>query len=125
MEKKYELTDEMDEVGGRTLYRIRALKDFGNVKKGDLGGFIEKEGNLSHGGDCWVGDYARVYDNARVYQNAHISGYAYVYGDARVYGDALVSDEAKVYNYAKIYGDADLRCEDWIGSNSRISTGAN
>ncbi|EJF81205.1 hypothetical protein MCQ_00483, partial [Candidatus Bartonella washoeensis Sb944nv] len=41
--KKYEFTDETIEVNGRTLYRIRALKDFWQVKAGDLGGFIEHE----------------------------------------------------------------------------------
>ncbi|EJF84065.1 hypothetical protein MCU_00733 [Bartonella elizabethae Re6043vi] len=39
MEKKYELTDETIEVDGHTLHRIRALKDFGDLKTGDLGGF--------------------------------------------------------------------------------------
>lgn len=33
--KKFELTDEHVEVLGKTLYRIRALKDFGNVKAGE------------------------------------------------------------------------------------------
>ena len=51
MEKKYKLTDETIEVNGKTLYRIEALKDFSNVKKGDKGGFIEKEKNLSHLGN--------------------------------------------------------------------------
>jgi hypothetical protein len=43
-DKKYGLTGETIEVDGHILYRIQALKDFGDVKKGDLGGFIEKEG---------------------------------------------------------------------------------
>ena len=33
--KKYELTDITMEFKGRTLYRIRALKNFSDVKKGD------------------------------------------------------------------------------------------
>ncbi|WP_375674422.1 hypothetical protein [Bartonella sp. CL100XZDX] len=73
IKKKYELTDATIEVNGRTLHRIRALRDFGNVEKGDLGGFIEHEGNLSHEGDCWVGDNAWVYEGARVYDDAQIS----------------------------------------------------
>ena len=32
----------------RTLYRIKALKDFADVKAGDLGGYIEDYRNLSH-----------------------------------------------------------------------------
>ena len=54
MEKKYKLTEETINVYGITLYRIEALKDFGNVKKGDKGGFIEKEDNLSQYRNCWI-----------------------------------------------------------------------
>lgn len=72
MEKKYELTDEILEVGGHVLHRIKALRDFGNVKKGDIGGWIECEDNLSHDDDCWV------------YGNAEVHGYAEVYGNAEV-----------------------------------------
>ena len=35
MEKKYKLTEETTGIYGRILHRIEALKDFGNVKKGD------------------------------------------------------------------------------------------
>lgn len=48
MEKKYKLTEETLEIDGHVLNRIIALRDFGEVKKGDLGGFIEKESNLAH-----------------------------------------------------------------------------
>ena len=60
MEKKYELTDEILEVGGRVLHRIVALRDFGEVKKGDIGGWIEGQENLSHDDDCWVCGEAEV-----------------------------------------------------------------
>ena len=39
---KYCLTNEKITINGRTLYRIKALKDFSFVEAGDLGGFIEK-----------------------------------------------------------------------------------
>lgn len=45
--KKFELTSETKVVWGKTLFRIKALISFGNVTVGDLGGFIEKESNLS------------------------------------------------------------------------------
>lgn len=61
MEKKYELTDEILEVGGRVLHRINALRNFGNIKQGEIGGWIENEDNLSHCGDCWVYGDAEVY----------------------------------------------------------------
>ena len=38
---------------GKNKGRIKALRSFMNVSKGDVGGFVEKEENLSHEGDCW------------------------------------------------------------------------
>ena len=74
--KKYELTGEIKMWLGRKLYRIKALIDFKSVKAGDLGGWIEKEENLSHN------DNACVHGNARVYGNADyttIKGFGSVY----------------------------------------------
>ena len=106
MEKKYELTEETLAVGGHVLHRINALRDFGNVKKGDIGGWIESEDNLSHGGDCWVFNNARVYGEAEVYGNAEVCGNAKVYGNAEVYGNAKVYGNAEVLDNAKVYGNA-------------------
>ena len=86
--KKFELTDNVIEFNGITLHRIKALKDFSNVKAGDLGGWVEKEDNLSQIGDAWVYGYAKVYRNAMVYGNAKVSGNVHVYGNAEVYGNA-------------------------------------
>jgi NDP-sugar pyrophosphorylase family protein len=114
MKYKFELIPS-DKEG---LFRIKALRNFSDVKKGDIGGYVEKEYNLSHYGDCWiygdaiVANYARVYDNAwvlgnaKVYNNATIAGSALVFGDARVYGNAKVRGNAQVYGNAKVYGDA-------------------
>ena len=60
MEKKYKLTEETKTWCGHTLHRIEALKDFGNVKAGDKGGWIEKEENLSQEGSAWVSGSACV-----------------------------------------------------------------
>ena len=123
MSKKYKLTDETINLNGVTLYRIEALKYFGEIKKGDKGGFIESENNLAHEGDAWVSDNAHVYgdacvfDNAQVYGNAFVSGYAQVYGDAFVYGNAWLYDNTRVCGYARVadnarvYGDANV-CDD-------------
>ena len=123
MSKKYKLTNETINLNGATLYRIEALKDFGEIKKGDKGGFIESENNLAHEGDAWVSDNAHVYgdacvfDNARVYNNAFVSGYAQVYGNAFVYGNAWLYGNTRVCGYAwvadnaRIYGDANV-CDD-------------
>jgi len=61
---KFELTKETITDSGVKLYRIRALKDFGDVSKGDLGGYVEKEKNLSQEGNAWIYGNARIFDNA-------------------------------------------------------------
>jgi hypothetical protein len=100
---KYELTDETIDYKGHTLHRIKAVTNFGDIKAGDLGGFIESEDNLSHSGYCWVYDEAKVYEHARVNNDAEI------YGDADVYNEARVFDAAKIYGNAKVYGNAQIR----------------
>lgn len=70
--KKYELTGETKIWCGHTMHRIRAVDTFGNVKAGRLGGYVEKEGNLSQDGDAWVYDDAQVYGDARVCGNAQV-----------------------------------------------------
>ena len=100
MDKKFELTEESIHYLKIKVYRIKALKNFGDVTIGDLGGFVEKESNLSQEGNCWI------YNNAEVYGNARISDNAKVYDFARVYGNAKISDCAEVYNFARIYDDA-------------------
>ena len=82
--KKYELTNETKTKGYTVLYRIKALVDFGNVRAGDLGGYIEKEENLSHYGNCWVYDDAFVYDDALVCDNARIYGNTDVTGQSNL-----------------------------------------
>ena len=126
MRKKYKLTDETINEKGKTLYRIKSLKDFGNVKKGDKGGFIENESNLSQSGDCWVYhnavvyDNAKIYDNAKVYNNAMVCGYARVRGYAEVCGNAKVYDEAKVLGDAKVFGNANVYGNAMVYDNAMV-----
>ena len=74
--KKYELTGDCKVFMGRKLFRIRALISFGDVDAGDVGGYVEKEENLSQDGDAWVYENAKVYGNAKVYENAKVCGNA-------------------------------------------------
>jgi len=121
--KKFELTSEtIVNALGVTLFRIKATVDidrFG-VKKGDLGGFIEKEDNLS--GNAWVHGDAQVFGNARVFGNAQ------VFGDARVAGNAWVAGNARVYGNAWVYDNAQVSDNDdlcWFsrfGSAHRTTT---
>lgn len=104
--KKYDFTGETLKWYGRTLSRIRALKDFGDVEAGDLGGWIEKEENLSHEGEAEVYGEAKVYGEAIVCDEAEVCGQAKVYGEARVCGQAEVYDKAEVYGEAEVCDEA-------------------
>jgi len=108
--KKYELTTECKEFLGRKLYRIKALTSFSDVKEGDLGGWIEKEENLSQEGNTWV------YGNATVYGNAM------VYGNATVYDNATVCGNAMVYGNAEIKKKTHLLEIGFIGSRDDVTT---
>ena len=116
--KKYKLTENEQVVSGRTLYQIQALKSFRDVKKGELGGWIEKESNLSQEGDCWV------YYNAEVFGDAEVFDNAMVFGDARVSGDAIVSDNAEVFGGAIVYGNARVSGNAAVSGNARVSGNA-
>ena len=105
---KYEFTGETMRFRGHTLHRIRAKVDFGIVKAGDLGGWVEDEYNLNVVGDAWVHGDAMVFGHAIVYGNAKVYGDAKVYGNARVYGDATVFEKAKVYGDANVYGNVSV-----------------
>jgi acetyltransferase-like isoleucine patch superfamily enzyme len=70
------------------LRRIKALRDLDvwvdgalrKIKRGELGGWLQSEKNLSQSGNCWVGDEAVVYDNAVVSGNAVVADHAIVGG---------------------------------------------
>ena len=81
--KKFELTSDFVTFLGKKLFRIRALIEFGDVKAGELGGYVEKEENLAQDGDAWVYGDAKVYGDAQVYGDAWVCGdadYAYAHG---------------------------------------------
>lgn len=121
--KKFELTSETKNVFGRELHRIKALIDFGNVKAGDLGGYVEKEENLSQCGAAWVYDTARVCGTARVCDAALVCGAAWVCGAARVCGNAdylcfkgLGSKNRNTTFFKTKDGEIGVRCGCFSGS---------
>lgn len=130
--KKYELVTNED----KNLYRIKALRSFGNVEVGDIGGYVAKEQNLSHEGSCWIYDNARVCEDARVTENASVSGSATVYGNAllkryatvrnqaEVYGNAIVGGCASIIDSALVYGNAEIDGDSYIMNRAHVSGNA-
>ena len=113
-----------DDFPGYTLYRIRALRDFGDVKVGDLGGYIQHYGNLSHTGNSWVGGDAKVCNWARVFNNGQIDELVEMSGTAAVYGNAKVTDEGFITGNAKAFGNAQIYGWSVITDNAIVSGNA-
>lgn len=99
------------------LYRIQALRDFGDVKKGDLGGYIQTEKNLSHSGNCWIYDKAIAGDDSKVKDNAKVMDGAIVRGAAVVSKNAVLTDDAKVASSAIVTDNAVVKFTDIYGEN--------
>ena len=143
---KYEiLYSESIKFGTHTLYRIRALKNFDDVKIGDIGGYIESEKNLSHMNNCLVyndakvledavvRDNAKVYNdalisedavvcfNARIHDNVKLYGESIVDGNAEVYGNVELFDESVINEHAEVYGNVSLHETANIRGNAEVS----
>lgn len=116
--KKYELTTETLQFAGRTLHRIKAVKNFGSVKAGEFGGWIENEKNLSQDDNAWIYGEAMAFDNAKVFGNAR------VFGNAHIFGNAKVFDSARVYYYARVYGDAIVNNNAIVYDNAIVNNNA-
>jgi murein DD-endopeptidase MepM/ murein hydrolase activator NlpD len=112
--KKYALVEDDVRVleNGETVYRIQALDDFGYVNKGDLGGYVASEDNLSHDGASWVADEA-IIESGTVSGNAIVSGNAVVKGETIISGDVQIAGDAVVI-------DSDLSGNVFVDGNEEI-----
>lgn len=108
MEKKYEFSEETLEVLGHILHRIKAIRSFSDVKKGDLGGWVEEESNLSHDGNCWIYNNAKALNNAKIYGDAVIYNEVIIHSSAHVYDNMRAFDRVIIGGNARIYGNAVL-----------------
>ena len=136
MGNKYELTEETMEYDGHTLHRIKALKSFRTLKndywgytinKGDLGGWVESEKNLSQEGNCWIRDNSKVYGEAKItddrvineseIHNGVTAGGRGVINRSKISGCILIYSGSNVViiSDSEIYGDNIV-----IGDNSDV-----
>ena len=103
---KYKI-DMQDRIlhNGVWLYRIVATRNIHRhhqdpIPFGEKGGYVEHINNLSHSGECWI------YDNAKVYGKARVTREARVYDYAEISGNAWVRGNAEIWNFATVDGDA-------------------
>ena len=124
--RKYEMTNITMEFEERTLYRVRALKNFRNVKAGDLGGWVSGKHNLSQEGDCWIYDEAKCMDNARMYHNsamynnAVMCDFSEMHGCSEMHNYSAMLDNSRMYNCSAMYDNSRMYNDSKMYSNSRM-----
>lgn len=101
-------------MGGVTLTRIR------RIPRGEKGGYVETEANLSQDGACFIHGDSTVSGAARVEEDAQIygtvSGHATVRGSAQIHG--RVEGHAVVEGRATVSGTVKDRAR--IGGSVRV-----
>ena len=130
MNIKYEmLAHDTQEVDGKKLYRIRALRDIStDVLAGDMGGYIESEQNLATEGRCWIYDQAHARDQARVFDDAQLRDESQAYEGAWIFNRAKLECDARACGTSRIYlgawlsGEAFVSGEDHVFDDEWLST---
>ena len=119
-DKKYELVPEtVKEFYSKPMYRIRALKDFSDVKKGDLGGYVESEDNLSQTDNCWIYDDSIVGLGARVINNAVVKDCSTVIVHSEISDNAVIEDNSHIEN-STIVSDQSRVIKSFITNESAV-----
>ena len=118
--KKYRLLEDDTIVrDGRTLYRIQALRDVRHsVEKGEVGGYVESEANLSHEGRCWLYHDACAYENGRVEGDAMLSGHATLRGKAKLIEEASLLGKAIMQGEATVGGESMIHDQVVVGGSA-------
>ena len=100
------------------LHRIESLKDFTlingkEIRKGDLGGWVESEDNLSQEGLCWIYDECKMYENARRSGNSIGYGNSLQSGNSQQFGDSMQTGNSQQSGNSIQFGcsiaDKDMR----------------
>jgi len=133
--KKYViLYSDWDSKYNIKLHRIMACKNFGKVKRADVGGHVESESNLAHDGLCWIGYNATVQNNTVVSENAQVDGrmrwwdelyYKQKPSEMPWYYDKVsfldVRDNTKIHGNAVVYGDGYIWGDSEIYENASVT----
>jgi hypothetical protein len=108
---KYELTKKTYNHFGITLHQIKAIKSFGDVKKGDLGGFVQRQENLSQDGLCWIYDNSLVYLDARVEDDAKAKNGCWIWNSAKLRNEAIAEDSCYLSGDIDVFDNALVKDE--------------
>lgn len=105
-----------------TVYRIRALKNFGDVKAGDLGGYVSSQDNLGRSGTCWVYDDSVVAGTGKVMGNAQVRDHSFIYSGVHVRGNSVVTNSTVMNNESKTLKIVDETIENQVIGKKCVET---
>ena len=122
---KYELSKNPEHRLGNVT-RIVALKDFSNVKKGEIGGFVSNENNLSQYGDCWLYGNSKMFGNCKMFDNSKMFGYSEMHdysemhNNSEIHNNSKMHDNSKMFGYSKMHGYSKMDNNSEMHDNSKI-----
>jgi len=83
--------DDAIKIDEMLLFRIEATRDTAFVKKGDLGGYIERE-DIIEGENAWLGENAIAYgEHTKIKGNSLVGGYS-VLNNSRISGNSIAEN---------------------------------
>ena len=97
MKQKYELIKHKD------IYQIIATKNFGNIKKGTLGGYVTSEKNLSQEGKCWIEKTAYVLGDSTIKDDALVKKGCYISGHNEITGSSIIGENNTLLGTILVY----------------------
>lgn len=124
MNKKYIITENslFIKETGKTLYQIQSLVNIISppfiISKGDFGGYIEHEGNLSQDGECWIFPGCTASDNSRVIQDSILSDNTEISDNVLISGNSVIK-EAKLSGFSSVHNST-VSGPFIISNNARI-----
>lgn len=96
-------------------YRVVAMKDFGNVRAGDIGGIVHSAKNLSQDGNCWIGVGVVIEDaHSRVAGDSVVLGCCTIRGGSRICGNVVIDSKCNqivIERKSSIDGDVHITGE--------------
>jgi UDP-3-O-[3-hydroxymyristoyl] glucosamine N-acyltransferase len=105
---------------GRKVQRIQAVRSFGTIKQGTIGGFLEDDDNLSHYGNCWIADNAMASGESRVRQNALLKNRARIDDRVIVSDSSTIQDGAVLHDDVFVYGNAVVGSQSFLAGTATV-----
>lgn len=123
---KYCILEEGKKFVNNHVYPIMAMRTFLVrdhilVIMGEIGGWVEKEENLSQQDNCWIAGNSVAMHDSKVSGDSYINGSVIVTNNAVVSGNAFIKDHCSISGNAIIDGDVTINGNSYVTGNAKIT----